>query len=81
MSIKIHTPTFSIARPSKIDQNWDFRVENIPSGNPGPAFGIFVAAFFAFVSCLGISKDLFASFLANSFFLLFRFGLGAEPGS
>jgi hypothetical protein len=27
--------TFSIARPSKIYPNWDFWVENIPSGNPG----------------------------------------------
>jgi hypothetical protein len=27
------TPPFSI--PSKIHQNWDFWLENIPSGNPG----------------------------------------------
>jgi hypothetical protein len=26
---------FSIARPSKIDQNWDFWFENKPSVNPG----------------------------------------------
>jgi hypothetical protein len=27
-------PTSSVARPSKIFPNWDFRFENIPSGNP-----------------------------------------------
>jgi hypothetical protein len=27
-------PTSSVARPSKIYQNWDFGFENIPSGNP-----------------------------------------------
>jgi hypothetical protein len=28
-------PNFSILRPSNIYQNWDFRFENVPSGNPG----------------------------------------------
>jgi hypothetical protein len=32
---KIHTPTFSIPRPSNINPNWYFWFENIPSGNPG----------------------------------------------
>jgi hypothetical protein len=27
--------TFSVPRPSKIYQKWDFRFANIPSGNPG----------------------------------------------
>jgi hypothetical protein len=27
-------PTFSIPRPSKFYPNWDFGLENIPSGNP-----------------------------------------------
>jgi hypothetical protein len=27
-------PTFSIPRPFKIYQNWDFWFDNIPSGNP-----------------------------------------------
>jgi hypothetical protein len=29
-----NVPASSIARPSKIYPNWDFWVENIPSGNP-----------------------------------------------
>jgi hypothetical protein len=32
---KIDQMVFSIARPSKIDPNWDFWFENKPSGNPG----------------------------------------------
>jgi hypothetical protein len=32
MSIKL--PTFSILRPNKIYQNWEFGFENVPSGNP-----------------------------------------------
>jgi hypothetical protein len=28
-------PTYSILRPSKIYQNWDFWFENVPFGNPG----------------------------------------------
>jgi hypothetical protein len=28
--------TFSIPRPSKFYQNWDFWFENKPSGNPAP---------------------------------------------
>jgi hypothetical protein len=31
---KMFIPTFSISRPSKIFQNWDFWYEKIPSGNP-----------------------------------------------
>jgi hypothetical protein len=30
-----NTPTFSSAGPSKINPNYDFWFENIPSGNPG----------------------------------------------
>jgi hypothetical protein len=30
----INIPTSSIARPSKIDSNWDFWFKNMPSGNP-----------------------------------------------
>jgi hypothetical protein len=30
----INIPTSSIARPSKIYPNWDFLLENMPSGNP-----------------------------------------------
>jgi hypothetical protein len=33
----INIPTSSIARPSKIYPNWDFRFENKPSGNPAGA--------------------------------------------
>jgi hypothetical protein len=32
---KMHIPTFSIVRPSKMYPNLDFWFENLPSGNPG----------------------------------------------
>jgi hypothetical protein len=31
----LNVPTFSFPRSSKIFQNWHFRFENKPSGNPG----------------------------------------------
>jgi hypothetical protein len=37
-----NVPTFSIPRPSKIDPNWDFWYENMPSGNPDADEGFFV---------------------------------------
>jgi hypothetical protein len=35
----LNVPTFSIARPSKIYQNWDFWIVNKPSGNPAQPLG------------------------------------------
>jgi hypothetical protein len=34
MAVKYNIPTFFILRPYKINPNWDFWSENIPSGNP-----------------------------------------------
>jgi hypothetical protein len=33
--MSLNIPTSSIAIPSNIYPNWDFWLENIPSGNPG----------------------------------------------
>jgi hypothetical protein len=45
MSVKytqkpLHIPTSSIASPSKIYPNYDFWLENMPSGNPGMASNV-----------------------------------------
>jgi hypothetical protein len=34
----INIPISSIAKPSKIYPNWDFRLEKMPSGNPGHSY-------------------------------------------
>jgi hypothetical protein len=59
-----NTPPLSIPSPSEIDPNWDFWVENKPSGNPDAKdFSVCVQPF-----CSKVGSDSFCSLLHFSNF-------------
>jgi hypothetical protein len=71
MSVKytqkpLHIPTSSIASPSKIYPNYDFWLENMPSGNPGMASNVRFQ-FFRFLDDSSEDKSLKDNLLKGQF--------------